>query len=106
MVRITVDDHAPTLHLKLEGKLAGVWVTELEECWKAYLERSPHKKVVVDLTNTEFVDLAGKYLLRLMYQSGVRFTARTPYMKALVAEVAGMDCGVSPADLRPEGAKS
>ncbi len=108
MVRISMDDRGATLHLKLEGRLAGAWVTELEECWRSYSARSPHKELVVDLTDTEVVDLAGKYLLRLMHQSGAGFTARTPYMKALVAEIAGTDPGVArPATgLHPEGAKS
>ena len=99
MVRISMEDRGATLLLKLEGRLSGAWVAELEECWRSYAARSPHKKLIVDLTDTEFIDLAGKYLLKLMHQSGVAITARTPYMNALVAEIAG-------ADLLPQGGKS
>ena len=99
MVRISMEDRGDTLQLKLEGRLSGAWVAELEECWRSYAARSPHKKLIVDLTDTEFIDLAGKYLLRLMHQSGVAITARTPYMKAFVGEIAG-------ADLLPQGGKS
>lgn len=102
MVRITMDDREAELHIKLEGRLVGIWVPELEECWRTTSARSPHKKLVVDLTHTEFVDLAGKYLLALMHQNGVALTARTPYMKALVAEIAGP----LPATARHEGAQS
>lgn len=91
MVRITVDDHGATLNLKVEGRLAGVWVTELEQCWRSWSSRSPNKAIAVDLTGTEIVDLAGRYLLTLMHQRGVTFTARTPYMSALVAEIAGQE---------------
>jgi hypothetical protein len=89
MVRITMEDRGANLHLKLEGGLVGVWVSELEQCWRACTARSPHKGLVVDLTNTESVDLAGKYLLTLMHNSGAGFTARTPYINALVAEITG-----------------
>ena len=89
MLRITVDDRGSTIHLKLEGRLAGVWVTELERCWRPYSDGFPGRNLVVDLTSTDFVDLAGKYLLALMHQRGATFAARTPLMKDLVAEITG-----------------
>ncbi len=108
MVRITMDDRGAELHLKVEGRLAGAWVSELEQCWRAYAARSPHKLLLVDLTDTEFVDLAGKYLLTLMHQSGVQFTARNQYMNSLLAEIRGTGRGdASPASHQPsEGVKS
>jgi hypothetical protein len=108
MVRITVDDRGAQLHLKLEGRLAGAWVSELEQCWRTYVARSPHKLLVVDLTDTEFVDLAGKYLLTLMHQSGVKFAARNQYMNALLSEITGTDPGhgFHTAHPQPEGVKS
>ncbi len=82
-----MDDRGAELHLKVEGRLAGAWVSELEQCWRTYVARSPHKVLLVDLTDTEFVDLAGKYLITLMHQSGVKFTARNQYMNSLLAEI-------------------
>jgi hypothetical protein len=89
MLRITVDDSGSAIHLKLEGRLTGAWVTELEHCWRPYSAGVPCRGLVVDLTSTDFVDLAGKYLLALMHQRGAVFTARTPLMKDLVAEITG-----------------
>jgi hypothetical protein len=89
MLRISIEDRGAKLHLKLEGRLVGVWVSELEQCWRAVTSRSRQKVLIVDLTNTESVDLAGKYLLTLMHNSGAKFTARTPYMNALLAEITG-----------------
>jgi hypothetical protein len=89
MLRITVDDRGPEIHLRLEGRLAGSWVTELENCWRLYSSGVPNRKLVVDLKGTESVDLAGKYLLTLMHERGATFTARTLPMKDLVAEIAG-----------------
>ena len=89
MLRITVDEGDSAIHLKLEGRLTGAWVTELERCWRPYSDGFPRRRLVVDLSSTDFVDLAGKYLLALMHQRGATFTARTPIMKDLVAEIAG-----------------
>lgn len=89
MLRVTVEDLGNALRLKVEGRLAGVWVRELEQSWRTLSARSPGVTRIVDLTHTDFVDLAGKYLLSLMYQSGVRLSANSPYMKTLVAEIAG-----------------
>ena len=35
MLRITVHDAPGTLTFRLKGRLAGPWVRELEECWRA-----------------------------------------------------------------------
>ena len=89
MVRVTVEDLGNALRLKVEGRLGGLWVPELEQCWRRLAARSPGVTLIVDLTHTEFVDLAGKYLLSLMYQSGVQLTANSPYMKTMLAEITG-----------------
>jgi len=91
MLRISVEDRGSAIHLKLEGRLTGAWVTELDHCWRPYSNQAPRRDLVVDLTSTDFVDLAGKYLLKLMHQRGATFRARTPLMKDLVAEIAGAE---------------
>ena len=87
MLRVTVEDPGTGLRLKVEGRLAGAWVPELEGRWRTLSARSPGVALTVDLTHTEFVDLAGRYLLSLMHHSGVRFSANSPYMKALITEI-------------------
>ena len=108
VLRITMVDHGATLHWKTEGKLAGVWVTELEQARRERAVRSPHQALVVDLTATESVDLAGKYVLALMHQKGVKLTAGAPYMNALIEEISAMDAAAEnrSATRRPGGARS
>ena len=91
MLRITSHENAGTICLKLEGMLKGAWVPEMEQCWrKAASDRN--KALIVDLTDVEFVDTAGRYLLALMHAHGASFVAATPLMTALVAEIsAGTD---------------
>jgi len=91
MLRITSQENAGTVCLKLEGMLKGAWVPEMERSWRtAYSDRN--KALIVDLTDVEFVDSAGKYLLALIHAHGASFVAVTPLMTELVAEItAGTD---------------
>jgi outer membrane protein TolC len=73
--------------LKLEGTLKGAWVPELERCWR---DTGRESKLVVDLTDVEYVDMAGRYLLALMHGQGVRLTAATPMMEQMIAEFTEM----------------
>ena len=45
MLRITVHDKPQVLTLQLEGRLAGPWLRELEECWKSTLAQ-PRKSIL------------------------------------------------------------
>jgi anti-anti-sigma regulatory factor len=91
MLRITSHENSGTVCLKLEGSLKGAWVPEMEQCWRiAASDRN--KALIVDLTDVEFVDTAGKYLLALIHAHGASFVAVTPLMSELVAEIsAGSD---------------
>lgn len=91
MLRITSQESAKTICLKLEGTVKGAWVPEMEKCWRQ-VSSGRSKPLIVDLTDVEFVDTAGKYLLALMHAHGARFVAVTPLMTELVAEIsAGFD---------------
>ena len=89
MLRITVNDAPDGLGLKLEGKLGGVWVTELEECWRTATSSLGSRTLSVDLTGVDCVDAAGKYLLTLMHKAGARFVVSGCAMSALVQEISG-----------------
>jgi len=56
-----VEDHAPTtapknFRLKLEGKLAGLWVGELQQCWQTAASTTHGRSTVVDLRDVDFVE--------------------------------------------------
>ncbi len=91
MLKITSHESAESVRLKLEGTLKGVYVPELERCWRTAVP-ARNKALIVDLTEVEFVDTAGRYLLALMHAHGAGFLAATPLMNELVAEIsAGSD---------------
>jgi hypothetical protein len=54
MLRITAHDSPNSLTFELEGKLAGPWVRELEDCWQKTLAGHRRPVVRVDLTGVTF----------------------------------------------------
>src|SRR5688572_18971191 len=86
MLRITVHDHAGALTFQVEGKLAGPWVREAEDCWRRTLTNQ-HKRQRFDLTGVTLIDGAGKAFLAAAYAQGVEFVASGCLMRAVVAEI-------------------
>ena len=70
MLRITVQDTPNEVTLKLEGSLAGAWVAELEETWRASNLTLAGRVIRVDMTGVDRVDPAGNYLLGLLRDRG------------------------------------
>jgi|SRR5579864_84600 len=96
MLRITVHDNVETLTFQLEGRLAGAWVRELEECWQRTLAGRSRPTVRIDLAAVTFVDADGKAFLATANRKGAKLFATDCLMKAVVAEVTRApttDCG-------------
>jgi anti-anti-sigma regulatory factor len=89
MLRITIHDGPGELRLNLEGRLAGPWVRELEQCWRTALSAVRDRPVAVDLTEVDFVDCAGEQLLARMHERGAKLIAATPMTSQIVAEITG-----------------
>ena len=87
MLRITVHDNPGSLTVQLEGRLAGPWVRELEECWQITRTRQRKPVLCYDLTGVTFIDAAGKRFLATLYTGGAEFLARGCLMRAVVAEI-------------------
>ena len=87
MLKITVDNTTNAASLKLEGRLAGPWVVELERTWRAVTDGSRDKPVVVDLCEVTFVDAQGRTLLSCMYEQGARLRTFGCMAKGIVDEI-------------------
>lgn len=87
MLRITVHDNPQVLTFQLEGRLAGPWLRELEECWKSTLAQQRKSILRVDLTGVTFIDDAGKTCLAAMHRQGAEFVAADCMTKDIVAEI-------------------
>jgi ABC-type transporter Mla MlaB component len=68
MLRITVQEGERAQTIKLEGKVVGPWVEELNRAWRSLATSVGTKKLQVDLSGVAFVDAKGRHLLREIYQ--------------------------------------
>ena len=88
MLRITTEENGRLTRFRLEGKLKGDWVRELERCWST--SRNGHTEIqfFVELSNVDFVDEVGRALLSRMASQGARLEAHNNLLSAsLVDEI-------------------
>src|SRR5262249_31241416 len=107
MLRITVHDRPRALTFQLEGRLAGPWLRELEECWQSTLAHQGKPILCVDLTGVTFIDAAARDSLAAMHRQGAEFLATDCLTKAIVDEItqgALPDCGrpIAKGERRPK----
>ncbi len=72
MLRITIEEKANAVVLRLEGQLIGPWVEEVEQCWQNVFATLGQRSVQVDLSAVSFMDTAGGALLNRMHDAGFR----------------------------------
>ena len=87
MLRITYDNSPQATVLKLEGRLAGLWVDEVARTWFDAIGDKPAKGVRVDLSDVTYVDSEGKKLLRWLYERGAKLTSGHLMTKYIVDQV-------------------
>jgi anti-anti-sigma regulatory factor len=88
MLRITIHENPESLTFQLEGRLAGAWVRELEDCWKHAQASQRRPAIRFDLRGVTFVDAAGKVFLAARHAEGMELVATGCLMRAVVAEIA------------------
>jgi anti-anti-sigma regulatory factor len=87
-LRITIQDTAEAIEMRLEGRVAGPWASELDRVWVETAPRLQSKKLVIDLHNVTYADANGKQVLRDIYaQTRAEFVASTPWTQFLIEEV-------------------
>jgi outer membrane protein len=73
--------------LTVEGRLAGPWVSTLEQSWRDARAGSPTEKVSVNLCGVSFIDPAGKTLLKEIHQQGGQLSAEGCLNQAIIREI-------------------
>jgi len=87
MMKIEIGEDAGQLTLKVEGRLAGPWVCEMERCWRTARRNYPSGRFLVDLTDVTYIDQAGQYLLQLMHGDGASFVATGLMTQSIVNQI-------------------
>jgi hypothetical protein len=88
MLKITIQEEDRVSKLKLEGRLAGPWIDELERSWGS-LPKSRQQSLVVDLTDVTFIERDGKALLTRMWKEGADLIATGCCTKSIVEDITG-----------------
>ncbi len=70
MLRITAQDNPRLLTFRLEGRLEGPWVAELERCWRSMVAGASRPVVRLDLAGVTSIDAAGRAGLAAMHEQG------------------------------------
>lgn len=87
MLKITMASEAEPCTLKLEGKLSGPWVDELERCWKDASKHAPVGQLAVDLSGVTYISSEGKKLLSSMLLQGVDLRSGSLLTRFLLGQV-------------------
>jgi hypothetical protein len=90
MLRVTVEERGDRIIFRVEGKLRGPWVPELERCWRSTASHTHAKFFSVDLDGVDFVNDQGKTLLTEMAAAGVELIATGYGMRSIVQQIAAV----------------
>jgi len=87
MLRITLEKNTRSTILRLEGRLTGPWVEELERVWQSTVADPADGAICVDLTDVTFVGEAGKKVLEQMYGRGAKLKTSRCATRSIVDEI-------------------
>jgi hypothetical protein len=89
MLRITVQHSPEAVTFLVEGKLIGQWAKELEQSWEQTSSVPGHRALIIDLTETLFIDEEGRRVLAKLFRAGAFFRTACPMIEAIVSEITG-----------------
>jgi anti-anti-sigma factor len=86
-VKITIEEEADAMRLKLEGKVTGAGTKEFERAWRGLESSLDSKKLVVDLGGVIHMDSDAIRLLAEIYKkTGAQFVADSPMTQYFAEE--------------------
>jgi outer membrane protein len=87
MLRISTLSETEKTTLRLEGKLTGLFVKELENCWSQLASEESGRRLMVDLAAVDFIDASGKALLARMHQQGAELEGKGCLTKSVIEAI-------------------
>jgi ABC-type transporter Mla MlaB component len=87
VLRITINEDATKVMLKLEGRIVGPWTTELERAWHSLGPFLAGRKLSLDLRGVSYIDPEGRGILADIYRkTQAEFQTDTPLTEYFVQE--------------------
>jgi anti-anti-sigma regulatory factor len=87
-LRISTEQFDEQMVIRLDGRVAGPWATELVRVWTESAATLDRRKTTIDIRNVTYVDEQGKNILRDIYdQTQAELLASTPWTRYLAEEV-------------------
>jgi hypothetical protein len=87
MFRITIHEEPDAMMLRLEGRVAGPWVEELDRIWRSQAASLGSKRLLVQLCGVTHMDAHGRRALAEIHnKTGAEFLADTPMTKYFAEE--------------------
>jgi len=87
MFRATVEHHGDLVTLRIEGRLSGPCLSELENCWRQLANGNGSRQYVVNLKEVTYVSSQGKQLLEKLCRAGARLTGDGLMTRDLVEQI-------------------
>lgn len=84
MLRVHVEDYSCGITIRVEGKITGEGVEELERCCDEALARTEPCALIIELDEVMYVDAKGEALLQRMHRAGVVLHGRGLHSRYLV----------------------
>jgi anti-anti-sigma regulatory factor len=86
-LKITIDENTDAATLRLEGRVVGPWVAELERTWQSLIRSLGTRKLSIDLRGVTHMSSDAREILSEMHsQTGAQFIADSPMTKHFAEE--------------------
>ena len=87
-LRITVEENKEAVTIKLEGRVTGPWVAELDHVWAQASPTLGSRQLSLDLRETTYADAGGIKTLQAIYsQTKANILTSTPWTQYLAEEI-------------------
>jgi len=88
MLKISIVDTSEQCRIVLEGKLIGLWATELKKTWRALAADLGGREFVVDVGDVTFISREGENALLELMRHGAEFQCRGVFTRHIVEQLA------------------
>jgi hypothetical protein len=85
MLKITLEEKPTVVTIRLEGRIAGPWVAELQKVWHSVRPSLDSKTLEIDLRDVVFIDADGRRLVNEIHKAtGVQFQTNSLMIDSLI----------------------